>query len=63
MLVLERRKDESIFIGDEVEVLIVDIRGEKVRLGITAPKSLPVHRKEIYQAIHKEKNIAVSLSS
>jgi len=55
MLVLSREKDESIMIGDEVEVVIVDIRGNKVRLGITAPKSIPVHRREIYDAIQKEK--------
>jgi len=55
MLVLSRQKDESIMIGDEVEVIIVDVRGDKVRLGITAPKKIPVHRKEIYEAIQREK--------
>lgn len=55
MLVLSRIKDTSIMIGDEVEIMIVDIRGDKVRLGITAPKSIPVHRKEIYDAIQREK--------
>jgi carbon storage regulator len=55
MLVLSRQKDESIMIGDEVEITIVDVRGDKVRLGITAPKSIPVHRKEVYNAIQQEK--------
>jgi carbon storage regulator len=55
MLVLSRQKDESIMIGDEVEITIVDVRGDKVRLGITAPKSIPVHRREIYDAIQREK--------
>jgi carbon storage regulator len=56
MLVLSRQRDESIMIGDEVEITIVDVRGDKVRLGITAPKSIPVHRREIYDAIQREKN-------
>lgn len=55
MLVLSRQKDESIMIGDEVEITIVDVRGDKVRLGITAPKTIPVHRREIYDAIQREK--------
>ncbi len=56
MLVLTRCKDESIMIGEDIEVLIVDIRGKKVRVGIIAPKSVPVHRKEVYQAIHQAKS-------
>ena len=55
MLVLSRQKNESIMIGDEVEIIIVDVRGDKVRLGITAPKKISVHRKEIYEAIQREK--------
>ena len=55
MLVLSRQKDQSIIIGDDVEITIVDVRGDKVRLGITAPKSISVHRKEVYEAIQKEK--------
>ena len=55
MLVLSRQKDESIMIGDDVEITIVDVRGDKVRLGINAPRSIAVHRKEIYIAIQKEK--------
>lgn len=56
MLVLSRQRDESIMIGDDVEITIVDIRGNKVRLGIQAPKEIPVHRKEIYEAIQREKS-------
>ena len=56
MLVLSRQKDESIIIGDDVEVTIVDVRGNKVRLGITAPKNISVHRREVYEAIQREKN-------
>jgi carbon storage regulator len=55
MLVLSRQKDESIMIGNDVEITIVDVRGDKVRLGISAPRSIEVHRKEIYLAIQKEK--------
>ncbi len=54
MLILSRNKDESIMIGDDVRVTIVDVRGDKVRLGITAPKEIPVHREEIYRAIKAE---------
>ena len=49
MLVLSRQRNESIMIGDDVEITIVDVRGDKVRLGITAPKTISVHRKEVYQ--------------
>ena len=55
MLVLSRQKDESIIIGDDVEVTIVDVRGNNVRLGITAPKNISVHRREVYEAIQREK--------
>lgn len=55
MLVLSRQKNESIMIGDDVEIIIVDVRGDKVRLGITAPKAISVHRKEVYNAIQLEK--------
>ncbi len=55
MLVLSRQKDESIMIGDDVEITIVDVRGDKVRLGINAPRNITVHRKEIYLANQKEK--------
>ena len=54
MLVLSRHRDESIMIGDDVVVTIVDIRGDKVRLGIEAPSDVPVHRQEVYEAIQRE---------
>jgi len=54
MLVLSRHKGESIMV-DDVEVTIVDVRGDKVRIGINAPRDISVHRKEIYLAIQKEK--------
>ncbi len=55
MLVLSRQRDETIVIGDDIEITIVDIRGEKVRLGINAPAHISVHRKEVYDAIKREK--------
>jgi len=54
MLVLSRQRDESIIIGDHIVVTIVDIRGDKVRLGIKAPPEVSVHREEIYELIQKE---------
>jgi carbon storage regulator len=57
MLVLARRLNESIMIGDEIEVVIIDIKGDQVKLGIRAPKRVAVHRKEVYEEIKKE-NIA-----
>ncbi len=54
MLVLSRYKDESIIIGDNVEITVVDVRGNKVRLGINAPTSIPVHRKEVYERIQSK---------
>jgi carbon storage regulator len=54
MLVLSRQRDETIMIGDDIEITVVDIRGEKVRLGINAPPHVPVHRKEVYEAIKRE---------
>jgi carbon storage regulator len=54
MLVLSRQRDETIMIGDDIEVTVVDIRGDKVRLGISAPKEIAVHRKEVYEAIKRE---------
>jgi carbon storage regulator len=55
MLVLSRQRDESIIIGDNIVITIVDIRGDKVRLGIDAPKEVPVHRQEVYDAIQRER--------
>ncbi len=54
MLVLSRQRDETIMIGDDIELTVVDIRGDKVRLGIKAPVEIPVHRKEVYEAIRNE---------
>lgn len=54
MLVLARKRDQSIVIGDDIEVIIVDVHGDQVKLGITAPRHIPVHRKEIYEEIQKE---------
>ena len=56
MLVLSRHKDEVIMLGDDIILTVVDIRGDKVRLGIDAPQDIPVHRKEVYDKI-KQKNI------
>ena len=61
MLVLTRRRDETIMIGDDIEIMVVDIRGDKVRLGITAPKSVAVHRKEVYEAIKRENQAAAGM--
>jgi carbon storage regulator len=61
MLVLSRQRDETIMIGDDVEVTVVDIRGDKVRLGITAPAHITVHRKEVYDAIQRENREAANI--
>ena len=61
MLVLSRQRDETIMIGDDVEITVVDIRGDKVRLGITAPRHIQVHRKEVYDAIKRENQNAAKL--
>ena len=63
MLVLSRQRDESIMIGDNVQITIVDIRGDKVRLGIVAPAEIPVHRKEVYDAIQRENRKASEVST
>ena len=55
MLVLSRKRNEQIVIAENIVITVVDIRGDKVRLGIEAPKSVPVHRKEVYEAIQREK--------
>src|SRR5260221_13572809 len=61
MLVLSRQRDETIMIGDDIEITVVDIRGDKVRLGITAPNTVPVHRKEVYEAIQRENREAAKV--
>lgn len=53
MLVLSRKKNESIVINDNVTIVVVEIRGDKVRLGVEAPKEVPVHRNEVYEAIKR----------
>ncbi len=58
MLVLSRKKNESIVINDNITVTVVEIRGDKVRLGIVAPKDVPVHRQEVYDAIHGKEGAA-----
>lgn len=62
MLVLSRKNNESIVINDDIVITIVEIRGDKVRLGIVAPKDVPVHRQEVYEAIHGVK-VQVGLSA
>ena len=54
MLVLTRRVDESIIIGDDIRIVVVDVRGEQVKLGIEAPRHIPVHREEVYREIQAE---------
>lgn len=63
MLVLSRHRDESIMIGDDVVITIVDIRGDKVRLGIDAPQHIPVHRQEVYDAIKRENAKAAAMKT
>jgi carbon storage regulator len=58
MLVLSRQRDQTIMIGDDIEITVVDIRGDKVRLGINAPQHIAVHRKEVYEAIKRENRAA-----
>jgi len=61
MLVLSRHRDESIIIGDDIVITVVDIRGDKVRLGINAPVEIPVHRQEVYEAIQRENKQAAQM--
>ena len=61
MLVLSRTRDESIIIGDNVVVTVVDVRGDKVKLGIEAPQDVSVHRREVYEAIRRENQQAAKL--
>ncbi|HRJ27489.1 MAG TPA: carbon storage regulator CsrA [Fimbriimonadaceae bacterium] len=62
MLVLTRKLNQSIVIGDNVEVVVLEVRGEQVRLGIRAPKDVAVHRKEIYDQIQEENRAAADIS-
>jgi carbon storage regulator len=63
MLVLSRQRDESIIIGDNVQITVVDIRGDKVRLGIDAPPDITVHRKEVFDAIQRENRKAAGIAT
>ena len=54
MLILSRRRDESIVIGDDIKITVIDIRGDRVRLGIEAPIAVPVHREEVRDAIERD---------
>jgi carbon storage regulator len=58
MLVLSRKKNESIVINNDITIVVVEIRGDKVRLGVEAPKEVPVHRREVYDAIHRANGTA-----
>ncbi len=60
MLVLSRKLDESIIIGDDVVITIVDVKGEQVKIGITAPKAVSIHRMEVYEAIQEENRAAAA---
>jgi len=62
MLVLTRKRNESIIIGDEIAVTVLGVEGDQVRLGITAPKDISVHRREVYEQIKKE-NVEAARSS
>ncbi len=61
MLVLSRRRDQTIMIGDDIEITVVEISATTVRLGIAAPEQVPVHRKEVYEAIKREKRNAAKI--
>ena len=62
MLVLSRKKNESIVINNDITIVVVEIRGDKVRLGVEAPKEIPVHRREVYDAIKRNAEQANSSS-
>jgi carbon storage regulator len=59
MLVLSRKKDESIVINNDITIVVVEIRGDKVRLGVEAPKEVPVHRREVFDAIARGEPVDV----
>ncbi len=60
MLVLSRKKNESIIINDDITIVVVEIRGDKVRLGVEAPKEIPVHRREVFDAIQRNEAAAAN---
>lgn len=61
MLVLSRQRDETIMVGDNIEITVTDIRGDKVRIGIDAPRDVTIHRKEVYDAIRREARAAAQI--
>ncbi len=63
MLVLSRKKDESIMIGDQIEIKILAVDGEQIKIGIVAPKTVKVHRSEVFEAIQAQNKEALSVSS
>ncbi|WP_409368008.1 carbon storage regulator CsrA [Lysinibacillus sp. 38-6] len=63
MLVLSRKKDESIMIGDQIEIKILAVEGEQIKLGIVAPKTVKVHRSEVFEAIQAQNKEALASSS
>jgi len=63
LLALTRKKSESIIIGDDIEIVLLGINGEQVKLGVIAPKSIPVYRKEIYTQIQEENKAALNVSA
>lgn len=63
MLVLSRKKDERIVINNDITIVVVEIRGDKVRLGVEAPKEVPVHRREVYDAIARGDSVGLPAAS
>ena len=60
MLVLTRKKNQSIIIADNIEIVVVDIKGDQIKLGVNAPKNISVHRKEVYEEIQRENKLAAT---
>ncbi|EMI40998.1 MULTISPECIES: carbon storage regulator CsrA [Pirellulaceae] len=63
MLVLSRKKNESIVINNDIRIVVVEIRGDKVRLGVEAPREVPVHRHEVYEAIQRSNEASEATDS
>ncbi|MEW6201246.1 MAG: carbon storage regulator CsrA [bacterium] len=63
MLVLTRKLEESVMIGDNIEIKVISVHGETIKLGITAPRNIPVHRKEVYEEIERENILAASMGT
>ncbi|HHW09454.1 MAG TPA: carbon storage regulator CsrA [Firmicutes bacterium] len=61
MLVLTRKRDESIIIGDDIKITVVEVRGDQVKIGVEAPRVIPVHREEVYREIQEEKERAAQM--